>query len=362
MSDTGRTAAAKQRLLGIQAGRGAAALLVVFYHASRMIDLPQYAGHVGLHGVFQFGHAGVDFFFVLSGFIIYYVHGTDIDRPQNLARYAWRRVTRIYPSYWLVTAFVVWLMAMKHNPELTIAHFAKSILLFPDSRPPFLEVAWTLIHEMLFYSVFAIAILNLRAGLVVALVVLGFVAMGAGHFQDPVFKLLAAFRNLQFLFGIAAAYAVLNFMISRPLILFGAGAILFFAVGLAENAGAVEWDGTVGSLLFAAASGLVITGLAAAERDGAFHMGKVAELFGGSSYLLYLVHTIVVGLVFRALAHMGFFAAGIPDWAPILLAALASVGVAAFLYRFEKPALSFLHELAKRTTARRLARSDGAAP
>ena len=70
---------AHHRLLGIQAGRGFAALLVVFYHATKMISLPQYAGHEPLHGFFQFGHAGVDFFFVLSGFIIMYVHYDDVD-------------------------------------------------------------------------------------------------------------------------------------------------------------------------------------------------------------------------------------------------------------------------------------------
>ena len=55
-------------------------------------------------GLFLFAHAGVDFFFVLSGFIIYRVHRGDIGSPHRLSRYAWRRFVRIYPTYWIILA------------------------------------------------------------------------------------------------------------------------------------------------------------------------------------------------------------------------------------------------------------------
>jgi exopolysaccharide production protein ExoZ len=338
-----------QKLLGIQTARGVAALLVVLYHACRMIALPQYAGHLGLHGALEFGHAGVDFFFVLSGFIIYYVHHVDFDRPRNLARYAWRRVTRIYPSYWLVTAFVVVLLALKHDPALTITHLLKSFLLFPDTQDPFLSVAWTLIHEMLFYGIFAIAIINSRIGLLIALAITVFIIAFGEEFRDPVLKLIGAPRNLQFGIGIAAAYATLGLKIRNPLLLMGAGIVAFFGVGVAENAGFIGWDSTQSSMLFAAASGVIIAALAAAELEGLLRVGKLGEFFGGSSYLLYLVHTIVVGLTFHFLSASGLFKHGLPDWISILLATIASICVAALLYRgFERPLLSALHRLGSR--------------
>src|SRR5580692_2096905 len=101
------------RLLGIQLARGAAAVLVVLYHAGRGLALPQYLGHVPLGGLFNFGHAGIDFFFVLSGFIIFTVHHGDIGRPSALPRYVWRRLARIYPIYWVVTAIVIALALFK---------------------------------------------------------------------------------------------------------------------------------------------------------------------------------------------------------------------------------------------------------
>ena len=119
------------KLLGIQFCRGIAAVLVVLYHAGRMLALPQYAGHVALGGVFNFGNAGVDFFFVLSGFIIFFVHEKDIGQTQRLPAYIWSRVTRIYPIYWLVTAIVLCLILMR--PARNSARSGIRDLLVPAS-------------------------------------------------------------------------------------------------------------------------------------------------------------------------------------------------------------------------------------
>lgn len=332
------------KLLGIQAARGAAALLVVLYHAAKMIALPQYAGRIGFGGALSFGHAGVDFFFVLSGFIIYYVHHADIGVPQRFVRYAWRRLTRIYPSYWLVTAFVAALMAMKHDPSLSLLRLVKSTLLVPDARDPILDVAWTLLHEMLFYGLFAIAILNRRIGILCGGMVLAFIALADGYVAQPVLKVMADFRNVEFAVGIAAAYTTLNARVPAGLLVAAAGVVGFFLAGLAENAGLFAWDSKTSEMAFALTSGTTIVGLAAAENSGTLQTGSVGRFFGAMSYMLYLVHTIVVGLVYRELSSVGFFSARGVDWAGVVLATAASLIVAAILYLiFEKPVLSFLH-------------------
>jgi len=64
--------------------RGVAALTVVLYHATRGLSLPQYLGYIPFGNSLGFGHAGVDFFFVLSGFIIMHAHTADIGRPERL--------------------------------------------------------------------------------------------------------------------------------------------------------------------------------------------------------------------------------------------------------------------------------------
>ena len=46
--------------------------------------------------------SGVDIFFVLSGFIIYFIHAKDIGRPQRIYNFAKKRLSRVYPAYWVV--------------------------------------------------------------------------------------------------------------------------------------------------------------------------------------------------------------------------------------------------------------------
>ena len=94
------------KLLGIEAARGLAALLVVTRHCTQMLSGARYFGALPLGGLFVFGHAGVDFFFVLSGFIIAYIHAGDLGRPERFGGYASKRVIRIYPTYWVALAIM----------------------------------------------------------------------------------------------------------------------------------------------------------------------------------------------------------------------------------------------------------------
>jgi exopolysaccharide production protein ExoZ len=72
---------AAAKLDGIEAGRGLAASAEVLYHTARHRD--KIYGMPTLMSAFQFGHAGVDLFFVTSGFIILYVHYRDVGTPRR---------------------------------------------------------------------------------------------------------------------------------------------------------------------------------------------------------------------------------------------------------------------------------------
>jgi exopolysaccharide production protein ExoZ len=346
------------RLLGIQLARAFAAMLVVLYHASRMISLPQYAGHVGLGGILSFGHSGVDFFFVLSGFIIYYVHNGDLGHPAELRRYIWRRVARIYPDYWLVLTFVVLISVIKHDPSLTPDHFLRSLFLLPDDHEPLLGVSWTLVYEMLFYLVFALGIVDIRLGLVAGVLWIAAIVGGVGQYHEPFLSVFGSIRNLQFLIGIVAARIVLRTRPRFALWLAGAGIVAFLGTGILENVGIVSWDSAGSSIMFGAGAAMAIVGLASAEKQGHLRVGRIGEFLGGASYLLYLVHTIVIGLVFRALTFGGIIH-GMPDWIAVILAATCSVAVAGMLYRFiEQPTLGMLNRFGRKHVFATIASAD----
>jgi peptidoglycan/LPS O-acetylase OafA/YrhL len=74
--------------------RGIAALIVVLYHV-RLAAFAQ-------------GYLAVDFFFVLSGFVLLHVYGSEFGVSLHRAgTYLWSRLCRIYPVHALVTLCLV---------------------------------------------------------------------------------------------------------------------------------------------------------------------------------------------------------------------------------------------------------------
>jgi exopolysaccharide production protein ExoZ len=335
-----RTAPHSEKLLGIQMARGMAATLVVLYHCGRM--LPPYTSYVPFGGFFKFGHAGVDFFFTLSGFIIYYVHYADIGKPSRLRRYGWRRVARIYPMYWFVTGLLLAKnLAESRTYDVPLGHLIQSLLLIPHSSEPMLGGAWTLVHEMTFYCVFAIAVFNKRIGIAVALLWIGMICAGTVVPFDGLYtQFIATFYHLQFLIGVLAAHIVLTRIVPWPRLWAAAGAAAFLASGLMENAGVFAVSGHVSELCFGLSAGLCIVGLATAERQGLIRIGRFGEFFGAASYSLYLTHLITIGIIFRGLQIVGGFALLPGLLIYVLAAAVAIVVGCGFCYAVEMPLIT----------------------
>lgn len=93
-------------LNGLQAIRAWASIAVMFFHLGGAVASEKYFGVTEARAVLGFGTHGVLVFFVLSGFIIHYVHNKDIGRPHRLGRYLFRRFMRLFPSYWAVLLLV----------------------------------------------------------------------------------------------------------------------------------------------------------------------------------------------------------------------------------------------------------------
>ncbi len=340
-----------KKLEGIQLARAIAAILVVLYHAGRMISLPQYVGHIPLGGVFNFGHAGVDFFFVLSGFIIMHVHGGDIGQPDRLLRYVWRRVTRVYPIYWFVTAFVVALAIAKPGgwAALSSSHLMQSILLWPQDVQPLLGVGWTLVHEMLFYTLFAVAIIGRRiGGMLFGLWGVLICMVSFGLVDGPVWGFIGSFTHVQFLMGVGAACIVRGGYVPHPRLLVIMGISGFLTAGLIENAGMISVGGSASQMAFGLCATAMIVGLAIAETQGKIRVGRVGRFLGAASYSLYLIHTIVIGLLARLLATLGVIQR-VPDSIVFFLVAGAAIGGGCLLYFFiERPVMEYLNKWGRR--------------
>lgn len=335
-------------LPSIQAGRGVAALLVVLVHNSVSIfALPKYWDLKPFGPIFDFGHAGVNFFFVLSGFIILHVHQDDLGRPGNVASYVGKRLRRIYPFYWLVLAailpaFFLW-QTFGKGYERDLGVIASSFLLVHfSSTNTVLPAAWTLYHEMLFYAVFALMILTRRLGLAVFCVWMACCAyrLLSGGTAFPV-EFYASPLNLLFAMGMACAWTIRKTRIRLPVFLAVAGAAFFTACGLEEvfvDALNQEWR----DLLYGLGSASAILGLVELDRSGLVRVPGWFKLTGDASYAIYLVHFPLLSLLAKAFAVSGArerLPAGVSY---VLMACLVVfAGIAAHLF-IERPMLRAL--------------------
>ncbi|MGH7210255.1 MAG: acyltransferase family protein, partial [Acetobacteraceae bacterium] len=181
-----------RRILGVQALRGLAALSIAVLHIS------QAAGwFTGQQGVAPYAwmrrvpwEAGVDVFFVISGFVIVYASADLFGRAGAVREFLGRRVARIVPLYWLVTSLLI-LAALLRLVPLHDAlgdgapYVTASYAFFPWKPPggavlPVFRPGWTLEYEMLFYGVVAL-FLALRLRLALPLIAAAIAGLAAAN-------------------------------------------------------------------------------------------------------------------------------------------------------------------------------------
>jgi peptidoglycan/LPS O-acetylase OafA/YrhL len=348
---------AGHKLQGIEAARGVAASLVVVYHAARHL----HGNGEGLPwalGIEKFGHAGVDFFFVLSGFIILFAHWGDVGVPASLSRYAERRCTRIFPLYWPVLAANAVLAVYGSRAwSPSFSEVVANITLAPTAREPIVGVAWTLQHEMLFYALFVALLVSRRWGL--ALIggwVLWIVAIFLGSLEAPgarAWQVCASVYNLQFVMGMAAAWISRTWSVPRAGTVALAGAAMFFSVGIAESRGWIDGYADPARFLYGAAAWLFVVGIVQHERGSELRVPSWLALLGKASYSIYLVHLLVLGIAYKLLVRVGF--AGLDAHVQHLsLVAIGILGGVAVSKWVEYPAMG----AARRWWARAVGRAE----
>lgn len=289
-------------LKSLQAGRAIAALAVAAFHLSSLRSLPQYGGIAPLHDFTDHGTLGVDFFFVLSGFIIAYAHGKDIGRPGRWRNYVVKRVTRIYPLYWILSAvMIVSIVTGLGSTPLPAGEsdWLTTILLvhFSPFIPP-LQQSWTLFYEIMFYALFSLAILDRRLGLAALVMWIATIALLSRHQgEDTVTGNFAAAINFDFILGMAAAAIFPRLgKIGAP-VLGVAGIVLLAALLWLDRSG--HWSAPLQAaygLSFAA----IVASAAALEIRGLMPPMPVLTMLGNASYSIYLVHVNVESHLLRA--------------------------------------------------------------
>lgn len=365
-SNGGSSRGTRAHLQSIQVLRAVAALLVAFWHfAAAMATYHHAPAWINTRNFAAIGNAGVDLFFVISGFVIFHTHRPDTAGCAAAGRFLRRRVLRIYPLYWLWTTALVAMWGMHavlktHHP--TLRYLIASYLLWPAPNQdgvwrPFLEQGWTLGYECYFYLAFAAAIALRLRRLLLPFLACVFVTIGlASYLLDAptsVTMLTCAQLIVEFLLGIVASIAYARARAGwTPAVRGRAGMLLASAGVLGLFGAALAGAGGVGNppmelfvgdapraLLYGGPAFMLVLG--AVLIDSVRPVGLRGLVFlGDASYSIYLTHGFVVAGVATALKHGAGQQIG-ADWivaAGIALA--AAIGAAA--YRLvERPVLVF---------------------
>lgn len=309
--------------------RGFAALSVVIHHVFAVSN-----GSIGRFSpdwLTTVGAAGVDVFFVISGFIMYYTSFTGPRSSPSAVTFLKRRVLRIYPIYWICLGVIVLVYSagfMKSH-SMSLTQIIRSVLLWPGD--PLLGVSWTLSYEMLFYLAFALSLLSAssfvrRAGAVFAII--AGVIVGSllkwDFFGNPV--------AIEFCLGMVVAANCDRIKSSNWISILGllATGALFVASMFIPHKSTSGLDGWSRLLFWGLPSALILIAFLRVPAPSNY-VSRAAVFLGDASYSLYLTHifvTIGYGWLLKK-TGLGVVSQELPALLIIMLAVL--VGVATYL-------------------------------
>jgi len=161
-----------------------------------------------LGGWAHFGYAGVDAFFVVSGFIMATVTSGRFGSLSGAIDFLAKRVIRVYPLYWLCSAVILVMLFLRpssFDPALADKSVAASLLLLPMEGGPLLVVGWTLTYELYFYTLTAMALAMSSERRVPALLSVWAAALVAAQLvpvQGPWLSLVASPLGFEFIAGV----------------------------------------------------------------------------------------------------------------------------------------------------------------
>ncbi|UWM80272.1 acyltransferase family protein [Rhizobium sp. SRDI969] len=313
--------------------------------------------------------AGVDLFFLISGFIMWSVTANKQTRPGEFLA---RRLIKIVPLYWLFTAVFVVGVTLSPGPfnnhTSQPIQIVMSLFFIPyydqsGKIVPALDVGWTLNYEMFFYLIFSLSLLLRERYRLpcITLTLVSLVLAGALPFKNAPFEVATSPMLVEFAAGILiAAWHQSGRSLTR-------GADLLFIVagliGIALSFIMQPLEGTAGRvLMWGLPAALILFGALSYEKNHRVWRIEWLKMLGDASYATYLSHPITIAVCKYLLSKAGLERRDIALSQQLLLftltfLALMVVGVACY-YIFDKPSHDFLRRRINKFGKRPVVRSS----
>jgi exopolysaccharide production protein ExoZ len=318
-------------------------------------------------GLLHVGRAGVDVFFVISGFIMF--HTTQAG-ARTTTQFWTDRVVRIAPLYWLMTLLIAGLylaglpagdvQALDGNDVPLALAFVPNYRGDADWNP-ILATGWTLIFEMYFYFLFGLTFFLRSQARALVLLTVFFIAFYA--ISQLVSLPFTPFRWSQPITLEFAAGGLLALLYRRPFVLprltakaagwglIVAGVIAFFVVAYIFTDGTAE-PTALRTLVNGPPAVMVVAGALLLEKSGVVWNSPTLLLLGAASYSIYLGHLPVLQYASLLWADLS---PAMPGLMPVFYAAtyVAAVLLGLALYfSVEKPVHKFLKARLRRGAVR----------
>lgn len=332
--------------------RGVAALLVVCFHSRQYLN-----GVLGVKDLGNFlflnGQAGVDLFFIISGFIIAYA--THDKNRSKSGGFLIRRFFRIYPVF--IASLLLCYAVVNYIRPIELTSLIRSALLIHSNytlHGPFfgynvLYTAWTLTYELYFYAVFVIAMMinhNHRVLIASALLLLpgvmiqkaynGSISLSGSVALDgcqiPFLNFIASPMMIEFIYGMLIYKFATKIKTSTY-----AGVMLFSSLSFVFICYFSNYRLGSGPVNYGLWAIVLITGLIIYEQTHRIGNSVILNTLGNISYSLYLTHVIVIYVMIYYPNYVPIYesTSGISRFAYMVC---ASVAVSWFTYEYiEKP-------------------------
>lgn len=317
-------------LHGIQTMRGIFAVLVVCHHVG--VQSSRYWSNEWLGSMFNHSTFRVDFFFVLSGFVLWAAHRADAGRPDATRGFLLRRFWRLYPLLITLSLFkmlLIWLIPGRSGDAYQVI---PSLLALPHSSFPIIVSAWTLSFEVFFMVILALCLALPKKWVLPALVSLA-VLLGCGGALLGIRPGISGIGFLihpfvlEFAAGTLAAEVVRQASSRR----WGMALCAFAAVGLFVGSWQhfwlvsqlVIWQKCYWAVVFAAG----ISGLVLWERSCKTERWWLKDRWnlGRASYSIFLSHGFVLMAVFGAIKPQ--MLGGSSIWVDVFLLVVVAISV-----------------------------------
>lgn len=291
--------------------RGFAAVAVVLYHIT--LELQDKFHYVFFWNIFRLGAYGVDFFFLLSGFLIFLIHKDDFGKKRKILPFLKKRFLRIFPTYWIIVIpiLLIFLLTRTYVFKETISFWLifATLSLFPHLIRV-IPASWTLTYEWYFYLVFAFLLFfQLNKKMLYSILIFGgfIVALNFsplshtffGNFLLEIPHSPFRFYILEFLFG-----SLVGYFYTKAKTILHVKALLFLSFVLLTLSFVLLYlfSGAIGAyeLFILSIPFLAIIFFSASfEKKYKKKKNILLNLLGDTSYTLYLLHGFILLVLFK---------------------------------------------------------------